>query len=349
MYAYQSNFPRIPVWVPAVALCTLSLVLGWTVEPLALDVFFKQTWPPALETYIGTWGLPTDKTRILISSACIGGSLLIFDQCLKLLSPGARLQSRILGQIIPLGLSAFFLMAGAGGFPAALGILCGALFVFAVLYLAQYPKVWYTALLFLPGFFAAILLPNLLWFFFPLVAGLLYILGKKKSGKSWLATLVVLAFSLWLHLDFYLLSLYSLDWSWAHYLNPTNWPGHPEWFKKMPQVLLILSPILHPGFCLLLPVLFALSKKTDWVLSSKRLLIGSLVIYLLGISGLPEIGADHLLPAYLLVLLLLFPAWDRFVSYGRFFFPRLALFLLSILALCQVVFMVYFLFVLKGF
>jgi hypothetical protein len=45
-----------------------------------------------------------------------------------------------------------------------------------------------------------------------------------------------------------------------------------------------------------------------------------------------------LLPAYAFVLLLLFPAWDRFFAYGRYFLKRLTHALIGIALLCQVVF-----------
>ena len=104
----------------------------------------------------------------------------------------------------------------------------------------------------------------------------------------------------------------------------------------------LIFPLMHPGFCLLLPGLFLLSKKTDLHLPSKKLLFWSLIAYLIAVGGLPQPLLSALLPAYGLWLLLLFPSWDRFFCYGFYFFPRLAWVLLILLGVLQFVFLVNF-------
>lgn len=96
---------------------------------------------------------------------------------------------------------------------------------------------------------------------------------------------------------------------------------------------------MHPGFCLLLPGLFLLFKKTDLRLSSKKVLLGLLFCSMIATGGLAQPQLADLLPAYAIGLLLLFPAWDRFFSYGFYFFPRLAWGILILLGILQFVFL----------
>jgi hypothetical protein len=106
----------------------------------------------------------------------------------------------------------------------------------------------------------------------------------------------------------------------------------------LPNGIFVFSPLAHPSFCLLLPGLFLLFKKTDLALPAKKILLASLLAYLVLLVGLPHQNARHLLPAYALLLLLLFPAWDRFFSYGFYFFKRLTWGVLGLLLACQVFF-----------
>ena len=91
----------------------------------------------------------------------------------------------------------------------------------------------------------------------------------------------------------------------------------------LPNGLYILFPLAHPAFCLALPGLLLLSKKTDLHLTSKKILAGSLVLYLLFLGGIPHQNLRYLLPAYAVLLMLFFPAWDRLFAYGSYFFKRL--------------------------
>jgi len=91
----------------------------------------------------------------------------------------------------------------------------------------------------------------------------------------------------------------------------------------LPNSLFLLYPVAHPAFCLVLPGLFFLCKKTDFVLPAKKILLVCVVAYLMLLGGMPQQNLRHLLPVYALVLLLLFPAWDRLYCYGFIFFRRL--------------------------
>jgi hypothetical protein len=92
---------------------------------------------------------------------------------------------------------------------------------------------------------------------------------------------------------------------------------------SFPNIAFLLFPIAHPAFCLVLPGMFFLFKKTDLVLPAKKLLLACIGAYLILLGGMPHQNLRHLLPAYVLLLLLLFPAWDRFYCYGYIFFRRL--------------------------
>src|SRR5262249_31927348 len=90
-----------------------------------------------------------------------------------------------------------------------------------------------------------------------------------------------------------------------------------------PHLLYILFPLAHPSFLLPLPLLFLMAKRTDFMLPAKRVLLVCLAVYLLFLGGVAHQNLRYLLPAYALLLLLLFPAWDRFVSYGFYFFKKI--------------------------
>jgi hypothetical protein len=105
----------------------------------------------------------------------------------------------------------------------------------------------------------------------------------------------------------------------------------------LPNIGYLLFPLCHPGFCLLLPGLLLLAKKTDVVLPSKKVLIACLACYLLLLGGLPHQNLRFLLPAYSILLLLFFPAWDRMFAYGFYFFKRLTWAILAAVLVVQII------------
>jgi len=126
------------------------------------------------------------------------------------------------------------------------------------------------------------------------------------------------------------------DWALANFFKNTFEQDGQVVSHLLPNIAYLLYPLAHPFFCLALPALFFLFKKTDVHLYSKRLLTLSLLVFLAFVGGLPQQELGRLLPAYSVLLLLLFPAWDRFFAYGTYFFPRLAYALIGLTALCQV-------------
>jgi hypothetical protein len=118
---------------------------------------------------------------------------------------------------------------------------------------------------------------------------------------------------------------------WAAAAQWSDWTP-ANWFARhtaagaageRPNALFVLFPFFHPAFCILLPALLLLWKRTDWRRPLRQWLLTALAAYLLFLAGLPGQKLRDLLPAYGLLLLLLFQSWDRFQSYGEFFLPRL--------------------------
>jgi hypothetical protein len=113
------------------------------------------------------------------------------------------------------------------------------------------------------------------------------------------------------------------DWSWRHLLQREFDTVNGLQRYPLPNLLYLFFPLMHPAFSLFLPGLFFLAKKTDWVLPAKILLMVSAGAYLLLIGGVPHQNLRYLLPVYVTMLWLLFPAWDRLYCYGFIFFPRI--------------------------
>lgn len=106
----------------------------------------------------------------------------------------------------------------------------------------------------------------------------------------------------------------------------------------LPNCMYVLTPWCHIYFFVLLPVLFAILRKTDFYLATKKILATGLIFYALLIGGLPVQNPAWLLPAYVVVLLLMFPAWDRFIAYGFYFLKIHWMYLaLGIAAIVQIV------------
>jgi hypothetical protein len=128
------------------------------------------------------------------------------------------------------------------------------------------------------------------------------------------------------------------QWSFLNVFKSTFYNQNGLADYTLPNGIFVFSLLAHPSFCLLLPGLFLLFKKTDLALPAKKILLASLLAYLVLLVGIQHQNPRHLLPAYALLLLLLFPAWDRFFSYGFYFFKRLTWCVLGLLLACQIFF-----------
>ncbi|MEY4204721.1 MAG: hypothetical protein RL013_2425 [Bacteroidota bacterium] len=110
---------------------------------------------------------------------------------------------------------------------------------------------------------------------------------------------------------------------------------------EVPGLLYIFYPLAHPWFCVLLPGLFLLYRKTDVVNPARRMLLAGAVCYLLLLGGLPGRELFSLVPAYVILLIAVFPSWDRMYCYGLYFFRKTVWLTIGILTLIQIMMVVY--------
>lgn len=291
----------------------------------------------------------------LVSWLSAAAALYGFDACIRALSPGAHRWSRRLYTAVALGLSGYFVRAGFTVMSDALGLalLLGAFHygLRAVEGRRGRDAVWaalFSGLSVLTRFAVAPLLA-------PLLLGVAVALlrvpsrpGRRDWNAGWLG-LSVLAGLLMLLPHFLLKSHVAvspfshsllLDWSPLNLFRATLTDASGTVNYRFPNLVFILYPLAWPGFLPPLPLLFLMAKRTDFLLPAKRVLLVSLAVYLLFLGGLPSQNSRYLLPAFALILLLMFPAWDRFVSYGFYFFKKLTTGLVLGAVLLQVFFAV---------
>ncbi len=280
---------------------------------------------------MGFWVGDTILALRCVSWLAVTLGLLFFERLLALLAPGARVESRWtytgLGFLLApmffqvgltslsdglgllLALAAFFFGLRAFENRRATDVICASIFTVLAIS-AQYSRA--ALLLPLGGF-----LGHFLW-----------------TRKKWLPILGAILFGGVALLPHFWLTAHWVENPLAH-SSLTQWSA-THFFKNtfvsssgvishytLPNVLFLLFPLSHPAFCLPLPGLFFLYKKTDLVLPAKKILLASITAYLILLGGMPQQDLRHLLPVYALVLLVLFPAWDRLYCYGFLFFRRL--------------------------
>jgi hypothetical protein len=267
---------------------------------------------------------------LAVSALSAGLALLFFERCLRLLAPGARPESRWVFAALGLALAPYFLRAGLTVMSDALGLaLCLAALAQGLALLGGSGR--HHAL---GCAVCAVGAVTVRFGLLPLLLPLLWAVGRalwRRGLWPWLLGMVLLALlatlpHFWLKNGISALPLQhsmAQRWSLWHAFQSvfSNENGHSTYL--LPNGLYVLLPLMHPGFCLSLPGLWLLAKRTDWLLPSKHLLLWCLGGYLLLLVGLPHQNMRFLLPAYALLLLLLFPAWDRMYAYGLYFFPRL--------------------------
>ncbi len=266
----------------------------------------------------------------IVSWLSAGLSAFFFDRCLQVLTPGARAESRWVFTGLGLLLAPVFVRAGL----TAMSDMLGLAFVLAALANGLRvletgrigTAVWaafFSGLALITRFSVAALLAPVL-----AVVGLYLI-----ENRRWAFAVVTVAAGglallphLWLKADVQRGVLeHSLlqEWSFWHYFRASFSDVNGTVSYALPNGLYLLFPLAHPAFCLPLPGLLLLAKKTDLHLVSKKVLVACLVLYLLFLGGIPHQNLRYLLPAYAVLLLLLFPAWDRMFAYGLYFFKRL--------------------------
>ncbi len=264
--------------------------------------------------------------------AAAGVALWAANAALRALSPGVYARSRYVFVGMALGLSPAFWTA-VREMPV-LVVATGAALV-AIAFFARATEQWRGRHLW--AFFGA--MGAAIWMY-PATAWTLVLpaLALVLEWPRW--RLAVLAFLLiggtrwaWAHLGGFTFEISdALGWSLTNFFRPPQ-----------PNALVLWQPFGHPFFCLPLPALLFLFKATDIALYSRRVLALSMGVFLLYGAGLPALHPIQLLPVYGLLLLILFPAWDRFFAYGRYFFPRLTAALIGITLACQGIALIFFL------
>jgi 4-amino-4-deoxy-L-arabinose transferase-like glycosyltransferase len=279
----------------------------------------------------------------LVSWISYALSVWLLERILSLLAHGSRADSRLLFVVLGLALSPVMVRAGLTVMSDAPGLALLLAAMYFALRWIEYERgsdtVW-------AAFFAVLAISvrvGLAGMLLPLAVATGWWLIQRRRWR-WLvaATATGLAI-LWLHVRQHPDVLaapwqHSMfqHWSLTHFWQ-RSFSNENGWVRYLlPNGLYCLFPLWHPGFSLMLPGLWLLAKKTDWMLPAKQAVLACLLGYLLLLGGLPHQNLRFLLPAYALVLLLLFPAWDRMYCYGLYFFRRLTVGLLLTSAVVSV-------------
>jgi len=290
-------------------------------------------------------GLNALRALQLVSWLSAALALWLFELNLRVLSPGARVESRWVFGVLALALAPFFLRAGltimSDGFGLVLA-LAALFFALRVIELERHRDVVYFAVFTALAITTRYALVALLAL--PALALVLELWHARRF--RWLATAAMAGIGAFLPLWWMKMGApqsplaHSLlrDWSLLHLFQATFTQASGTVSYRLPNLFYLFYPLAHPGFCLTLPALFLLARRTDAALYSKRLLLLSMLLYLFFLGGLSHQNTRYLLPAYTLLLLLFFPAWDRFFAYGLYFFKRLTYALLGLTLLCQLFF-----------
>jgi hypothetical protein len=276
------------------------------------------------------------QTVSLLSAAL---SVWFFYQCLRLLSPGAHAKSRVVFTILTLMLAPYFVRAGMSSMSDGLGLALMLGSLYRGLRVVYKGRVRDAVIAVILMGFAVTTRYAMGVLLLPLVAAMLLTLWRYRNFGGILAMLIAGILSILPHFWLKNGAAVEMDrhWSLWYFFQNTFITENGTSHYTLPNILYVFFPLAHPGFCLLLPGLLLLSKKTDIVLPSKKVLIACLVCYLLLLGGLPHQNLRFLLPAYAILLLLFFPAWDRMFAYGFYFFKRLTWSILALVLAVQII------------
>lgn len=284
----------------------------------------------------------------IVSALSAAAALWAFDACLRVLSHGAHRWSRQLYAVLALGGAACFGRAGLTVMSDALGLALSLGAFWFGLRAVEHRQGRYAVGAGVLAGLAVLTRFSLAALMLPLAAGMAWSFRGRPREWGWLGLGVLaggagLLPHYWLKASQPALPLgHSLLRDWTplnllrHEFSNVNGTVDYGW----PNGLYILFPLAHPYFMVLLPGLFWLVWRTDFLRPAKRVLLASLAVYLFFLGGVPHQNLRYLLPAYALLLLLLFPAWDRFVSYGLYFYKKLTWALIGLAAVSQLFFSV---------
>lgn len=132
-----------------------------------------------------------------------------------------------------------------------------------------------------------------------------------------------------------------LNHPWLHHWSPAHLTDRQSAFGNtysFPNGIAVLALFVHPGFCFLSIPLLWLSFKSPGVWRKNRLLITGLFSFLFFIACLPVQEFRLILPALPLMLLILYPAYERLAYLFKSRNLRVGLYILATflqLALCM--------------
>ncbi len=223
------------------------------------------------------------------------GVLMLFERCLSLLAVGTRWASRYVFTVLLLGATPVFAGWLARDAWQSVALMLWVFGIWVVLWQRNNSRLR-----------RMVSQPVIL-----ILSGLLLLAGWRLVGPGWRS---------------------EAPWS------PANWfsggivsvNGEEVYFiYNLPGVLLVL---VHPVFFLPLLLLSPLLRRTDFMRIEHRWLMGYVLLMALLLSASERITLIDFLPVYVLMLLLVFPAFDRFFAYGFYFLKKK--WMIPILAIC---------------
>lgn len=297
---------------------------------------------PAAAAFLRFLGIPTVWALGLLSMVGAGVVLALFMSLLRINMPGARLQSRALYAVLGLALAPTFVKSTLVSMSDAMALALMLAFLFFSVRSIERLRPWDAV----AAVFFGVATVGTRYALAPLLAPMLLALTllwirEKRYSHLALGVLVALLTALPLVLCTSNAAhgplQHSLigDWSVWNFFKRTFLDLNGAVTYPLPNIVYVFYPLFHPAFCFMLPGLLLLFKRTDVALSSRRVLLICLVFYLFFLCGFTRQNLRFLMPAYVVLLVLLFPAWDRFFAYGSYFFKKLTFGLLGLALLLQ--------------
>lgn len=258
----------------------------------------------------------------LVSLLSYAGSIWLFQALLRQLTPGAHAASRLSYTILLCAMAPLLVRAGVSSMSDALGLMLCMATLLAVLRTLQdaswrYPlgAVIFAASACIVRFSNAPLLAPML------LAFCAHLLQRKRGlvlAACVLAGMVALLPLFW-QVNWAQHSMWQ-DWSAWNLFRRSFVTTNGQLSYYLPNIChVLLYPVLYYGFSPFIGLLFVLFRRTDLQLYSKKIVLACLAVHLLFLATVSGQNARYLIPDYVLLLCLLFPAWDRMHAYGFYF------------------------------
>lgn len=270
----------------------------------------------------------------------------LFERLLRLWLPGTALRSRLVFVWLMLVLSPGFFRAGITVMADALGMLLFIATMYKGVRVLEWGRDRDAVWVFFFAGLAVVTRLTAATFLLPFAAAVgWHLLRRKQYGWLLLAVLTGIV-ALVPHVYFGAFGGKEMNalghttlrgWSPANMFCRSFSDANGSIRYFLPNILHVLSPLAHPFFCVPVALFFLLFKKTDFHHPSQRILLVCTACLLLFVAGLPCQNLRYLMPAYTILILFLYPAWDRFYAYGFYFFKNLTGALIAAIFLIQLV------------